>query len=110
MSDTLTVTIDGRSCTVHAGTSVAVALGTCFILAFLAEYGGGMAAITGSYLAGLFMAMTAGRERLLVDLRAISNSVFAPLFFFFIGLGINARGPGGQFGFFALRFVLVAAR
>jgi Kef-type K+ transport system membrane component KefB len=90
-------------------TSVAVALGTCFIFAFLAEYGGGMAAITGSYLAGLFMTMTAGRERLLVDLRAMSNSFFAPLFFVSIGLEINARELGGQFGFFTLLFVLAAA-
>jgi Kef-type K+ transport system membrane component KefB len=90
-------------------TSVAVALGTCFIFAFLAEYGGGMAAITGSYLAGLFMAMTEGRERLLVDLRAMSNSFFAPLFFVSIGLEINARELGGQFGFFTLLFVLAAA-
>ena len=90
-------------------TSVAVALGTCFIFAFLAEYGGGMAAITGSYLAGLFMAMTAGRERLLVDLRAMSNSFFAPLFFVSIGLEINARDLGGQFGFFALLFALATA-
>jgi Na+:H+ antiporter len=90
-------------------TSIAVALGTCFIFAFLAEFGGGMAAITGSYLAGLFMAMTAGRERLLVDLRAMSNSFFAPLFFVSIGLEINARELSGQFGFFTLLFVLAAA-
>jgi Na+:H+ antiporter len=90
-------------------TSVAVALGTCFVFAFLAEYGGGMASITGSYLAGLFMAATAGRARLVEDIRAMSNSFFAPLFFVSIGLEINARELGGRFGFFALLFLLAAA-
>jgi Na+:H+ antiporter len=90
-------------------TSVAVALGTCFIFAFLAEYGGGMAAITGSYLAGLFMATTSGRERLVEDIRSMSNSFFAPLFFVSIGLEINARELGGRFGFFALLFLIAVA-
>ena len=39
----------------------------------------------------------------------MSNAFFAPLFFVSIGLEINAREWGGQFGFFALLFVLAAA-
>lgn len=90
-------------------TSVAVALGLGFIFAFLAEYGGGMAAITGSYLAGLFMAGTPARKRLVDDLRAMSNSFFGPLFFVSIGLEINARQLGGHFGFFFLLFLVAVA-
>jgi Na+:H+ antiporter len=90
-------------------TSVAVALGLGFIFAFLAEYGGGMAAITGSYLAGLFIAGTPARERLVEDLRAMSNSFFGPLFFVSIGLEINARELGGHFGFFILLFLVAVA-
>jgi Na+:H+ antiporter len=90
-------------------TSVAVALGIAFIFAFLAEYGGGMASITGSYLAGLFMAMTPGRERLVEDVRAMSNSFFGPLFFVSIGLEINAWQLGGNLGFFFLLLLVAIA-
>lgn len=90
-------------------TSVAVALGIALIFAFLAEYGGGMASITGSYLAGLFIAMTPAREKLVEDIRAMSNSFFGPLFFVSIGLEINAWKLGGSLGFFSLLLVVAIA-
>jgi Kef-type K+ transport system membrane component KefB len=88
-------------------TVVAVALVICFIFAFLAESLGGMASITGAYLAGLFVAATPNHKEIIADLRSMTNSFFGPLFFVSIGLEINARHLGGHFGFFAL-ILLVA--
>ena len=88
-------------------TVVAVALVICFLFAFLAESLGGMASITGAYLAGLFVAATPYHKEIIGDLRSMANSFFGPLFFVSIGLQINGRHLGGHFGFFAL-ILLVA--
>lgn len=87
--------------------AVAVALVICFAFAFLAETLGGMASITGAYLAGLFVAATPTHKEIIADLRAMTNSFFGPLFFVSIGLTINARQLGGHFVFFIL-LLLVA--
>ncbi len=88
-------------------TSMAAALGLAFFFAFLADYGGGMAAITGSYLAGLLVAATPAHVEVVEEVRSMTNSFFGPLFFVSIGLEINARKLGGHFGFFLL-ILLVA--
>src|SRR3989441_11887922 len=71
--------------------SVAMALVLCFAFAFSAESFGGIASITGAYLAGLFVAATPTHQEIIADLRSMTNSFFAPLFFVSIGLAINAR-------------------
>ena len=84
-------------------TSLAAALAIGFLFAFMAQYGGGMAAITGSYLAGLFIAASpTDHAEVISELRSMTNSFFGPLFFGSIGLEINARALGGHFGFFFL--------
>lgn len=83
-------------------TPLAAALAIGFLFAFLAQYGGGMAAITGAYLAGLFIAAGPTHGEVIADLRSMTNSFFGPLFFASIGLEINARSLGGHFGFFFL--------
>ena len=83
-------------------TNVAIALVICFGYAFLAESVGGMASITGAYLAGLFVAATPAHQEVINDLRSMCNSFFGPLFFVSIGLEINARQLGGNVGFFLL--------
>ena len=83
-------------------TEVAVALAVALFLAFLAQWAGGMAAITGSYLAGLFIAMTPEREKVVVDLHPLLNSFFGPLFFVSVGMQVNAWNLGGRVTFFAL--------
>ena len=84
-------------------TSLAAALATGFLFAFLAQYGGGMAAITGSYLAGLFIAASpTDHAEVISELRSMTNSFFGPLFFASIGLEINAWALGGHIGFFFL--------
>jgi Kef-type K+ transport system membrane component KefB len=81
-------------------TSVAVGLGIAFIFAFAAEAGGGMAAITGSYLAGLFMAASPARDEIVGDVRSMANAFFGPLFFCSVGLEMNGRNLGGQLNLF----------
>ena len=82
--------------------SSAVALSLAFLFAFAAVVSGGMAAITGAYIAGLFVALTPARETMLHSLRSMANSFFGPLFFVSIGVDINARELGGHIWFFVL--------
>jgi len=86
---------------------VAAALAIAFLMAFTAESLGKMAAITGAYLAGLFVASTPSHERVIEELRAMTNSFFGPIFLVSIGLDVNAWQSGGHLAFFAL-LLLVA--
>jgi Kef-type K+ transport system membrane component KefB len=83
-------------------TEAAVALVIAMLLAFDAQWVGGMAAITGAYLAGLFVAMTPSRERVSLDVHPLLNSFFGPVFFVSIGMEVNAWHMGGRVSFFAL--------
>jgi Kef-type K+ transport system membrane component KefB len=88
---------------------VTAALVIAFLLAFEAQWLGGMAAITGSYVAGLCVAATSSRDKVSQELRPMINSFFGPLFFVSIGLEVNAWHVGGQFTFFALLLVVAVA-
>lgn len=88
---------------------VAAALAAAFLMAFTAEFVGGMAAITGSYLAGLFVAATPSHERVIEELRAMTNSFFGPLFLVSIGLDVNAWQMGGRVGFFTILLMVAIA-
>jgi Kef-type K+ transport system membrane component KefB len=67
--------------------AIVVALG--FGLA--AELIGGMAAITGTFLAGLMFSRTPEKKEIERGIQTISYSFFVPLFFVSIGLNINIR-------------------
>lgn len=56
-----------------------------------AEVLGGMAAITGTFLAGLMFARSPEKDRLERGVSAISYGFFVPVFFVNIGLSVNAR-------------------
>jgi Kef-type K+ transport system membrane component KefB len=56
-----------------------------------AEVLGGMAAITGTFLAGLMFARSPEKERLERGVSAISYGFFVPIFFVNIGLSVNGR-------------------
>jgi Na+:H+ antiporter len=84
----------------------AAALIIAFLLAFDAQWFGSMAAITGAYVAGLFVAQTASHERVLQDLHPMVNSLFGPIFFVSIGLAVNARHVSGSILFFALLLLM----
>jgi Kef-type K+ transport system membrane component KefB len=87
-------------------TEAAVALAIAMLLAFQAQWLGGMAAITGSYLAGLFVAMTPHREKVSEDVQPMLNSFFGPVFFVSVGMEVNAWHVGGRVGFFVLLLLI----
>jgi len=88
-------------------TSLAAALAIGFLFAFLAQYGGGMAAITGSYIAGLFIAASPdAHAEVISEIRSMTNAFFGPLFFASIGLEINAWELGGHVGLFFLILIV----
>lgn len=60
-----------------------------------AEVIGGMAAITGSFLAGLMFARAAEKERLMQGVSAVAYGLFVPIFFVSIGLAVNIRDLEG---------------
>jgi Kef-type K+ transport system membrane component KefB len=87
-------------------TEVATALILAFLFAFDAEWLGGMAAITGAYLAGLFVATTPAREKVVHDIHPMINALFGPIFFVSIGLEVNARHVTGRMAFFGLLLLI----
>lgn len=56
-----------------------------------AELVGGMAAITGAFIAGLMFARTPEKERIERGVSALAYSLFVPVFFISIGLSINLK-------------------
>lgn len=71
--------------------SLSLALVVMLLFALTAELAGGMAAITGAFLAGLMFARTPEKERIERGASALAYSLFVPVFFISIGLGINLR-------------------
>lgn len=56
-----------------------------------AEAFGGMAAITGAFIAGLMLARTPEKERIESGIHALAYGLFVPIFFVNIGLSIDLR-------------------
>ncbi len=56
-----------------------------------AEVIGGMAAITGAFLAGLMFSRTEERSRIEEGLHSLAYAFFVPIFFITIGLSVNVR-------------------
>ena len=54
-----------------------------------AELLGGMAAITGTFIAGLMFARTPEKKQIETNLHALSYAFFVPVFFISIGLSVN---------------------
>jgi len=73
-----------------------------------AEVVGGMAAITGAFIAGLMMARSGERERVEHGVHALAYGLFVPIFFINIGLSVNARSLQAEMIVFALVITLVA--
>lgn len=68
-----------------------VSLIVMFIYGIAAELFGGMAAITGAFLAGLMLGRTPEKERIEIGAHALAYGMFVPIFFVNIGLSINLR-------------------
>jgi Kef-type K+ transport system membrane component KefB len=94
----------------HLGVSqglLAIVLAVAFLYAWAAEYLGGVAAITGSYLAGVLFAQTPYKERIDHGIHPLTYSMLVPVFFISIGLAANGRELGPRAGF-TVALVVVA--
>jgi Kef-type K+ transport system membrane component KefB len=86
---------------------LAIVLSVAFLYAWAAEYVGGVAAITGSYLAGVLFAQTSFKSAINRGIHPLTYSFFVPVFFISIGLQANARELSGQWTF-TLALIVVA--
>jgi len=75
---------------------MAFVLLVAFVYAFSAEFFGRVAAITGSYLAGLLFAQTRFKTEIDRGIHPITYSLFVPIFFVDIGLQANGRDIVGS--------------
>ena len=86
-------------------------LATVTVLAFLyawaAEYVGGVAAITGSYIAGVLLSRTSFKQRIDAGVHPLTYSMLVPIFFVSIGLRANGRELGAH-AWFTIVLLLVA--
>lgn len=73
-----------------------------------AELVGGMAAITGAFIAGLMMARSGEKERVEQGVHALAYGLFVPVFFINIGLSVNARTLQTDILLFTLIITLTA--
>lgn len=87
---------------------IAFVLISCLLYAWAAEELGGMAAITGAFLVGLFLARTPFREQIERGIATISYGFFVPIFFVNIGLEVNMRALSGDALWYALAITFVA--
>ena len=78
-----------------------------FLYAWAAEYVGQVAAITGSYLAGVLLTQTRFKKRIDESVHPLTYSVLVPVFFISIGLRANGRELGPHAAFTAT-LILVA--
>ena len=74
-----------------AGGLLAGAIVIGLLFAWMAEFIGNLAAITGSYLAGVLIAQTALRDKIVYRLQTLTYGMFVSIFFISIGLEADAR-------------------
>jgi len=87
----------------------ALVLVTALLFAWSAEVVGGLAAITGAFIAGVGFGRSHLRDEIERDMHTITYAFLVPIFFVSIGLKTNARLLAGPDVVFALALVLVAA-
>lgn len=88
--------------------TLAFVLVVCLLFSYAAEVFGGMAAITGAFLAGLFLGRTPIREEIEEGISALAYAFFVPIFFVDIGLEVNLRAISGNAWWFAAVFTVIA--
>lgn len=88
--------------------SLAFAIVCVLLFAWTAEVVGGMAAITGAFLIGLFLGRTHHKERLEEGLSAMAYSFFVPVFFVNIGLSVNIFSIEGNMIWLSVLIIVVA--
>ena len=87
---------------------LAVALVFMLLFAWAAEYMGGLASITGAFMAGLFMSQLPAKGRIEEGVLALAYGFFVPIFFINIGLGVNLTEISGNGWWLALTLTFVA--
>ncbi len=87
---------------------IAFVLVVAFFYGWTAEVIGGIAAITGSFLVGLFLARTPSRQKIESGVSALAYGFFVPIFFVNIGLESNLRAISGNAWGFAIAITLIA--
>ena len=87
---------------------IAFAFVVALIYAWTAEAVGGMAAITGAFLAGLMLARTRVKEYIESGIGTLAYAVFVPIFFVNVGLSANARELTPQSLWLLIVIVVVA--
>ena len=75
---------------------------------WLAEAWGNMAAITGAFLAGLWLSRSPLRERISSSISVLAYGVFVPIFFINIGLSANLRNVTGGFVWLLVVMTVIA--
>ncbi|MHB8135655.1 MAG: cation:proton antiporter [Anaerolineaceae bacterium] len=70
---------------------ITIALVVMFVYGVSAELIGGMAAITGAFIAGLMFSRTNQKAEIDRGLKSIAYGLFVPIFFINIGLSVNIR-------------------
>jgi Kef-type K+ transport system membrane component KefB len=81
---------------------------TTLVYAWAAEALGGIAAITGAFVAGVFFGRTHAREAIESGMHALTYGFFVPIFFVSIGLDANGRSLGADTIAFVVGLCLVA--
>jgi Kef-type K+ transport system membrane component KefB len=78
---------------------LATVLVVAFVYSWAAEYIGAVAAITGSYLAGVLVGQTPFKKAVDEGIHPLTYSMFVPIFFISIGLEANGRELGERAAF-----------
>ncbi len=87
---------------------LAFVLVICLLYSYAAEVLGGVAAITGAFLAGLFMGRTPFKEQIEEGIAAIAYAFFVPIFFVNIGLAVDLGAVSGSAWWFAAVLTIIA--
>ena len=92
---------------ISQGLMAAVLITTLFY-AWAAEAWGGMAPITGAFIAGLLFGRTRFIERIGAGMHVLAYALFVPIFLVNIGLKVNVRELGASSWLFVIVICLVA--
>lgn len=85
---------------------LAFVLVVTFLYSWAAEFFAHLAAITGSYMAGLLFAQTRYKREIDEHIHPLTYSLFVPVFFVSIGLQANGRELGGEILFLVVIVLL----
>lgn len=88
----------------HLDNQLALVVGVSLLAAWLAEYGGGLAPITGAYVAGMLLARALPQHSTVTrGVETLATGFFASIFFVSIGLTVRLTAvPPVLFGMFLL--------